>query len=132
MEKSEGNLLIKLRCILMTGKAAFLLLAVALQKSSPKSKTKDHQEVLCKRLHSGRKGKLASCYVKVEFFSDVLESLRQISKVFAKLVLKGPINSMLRFLSETSTWLCWNGSFVGHDHVRVTNLVFTIHRIHKW
>ena len=55
----------------------------------------------------GRKS--ASCYAKVECSRGVLESLRHLinriekSKIFAKLVLEGQINSALRFLSETST-----------------------------
>lgn len=59
-------------------KAAFVLLAVALQKPSPKSKTKDHQDFLSKRLALWKEGKSASCYAKVECFRGVLESLRHL------------------------------------------------------
>ena len=59
-------------------KAAFVLLAVALQKPSPKSKTKDNQEFLSKRLVLWKEGKSASCYAKVECSRGVLESLRHL------------------------------------------------------
>ena len=40
-------------------KAAFVLLAVALQKPSPKSKTKDHQKLLSKRLALWKEGEIS-------------------------------------------------------------------------
>ena len=55
--------------------AAFVLLAVALQKPSAKSKRKDHQEALSKRLAPWKTGEIG----------------------------KLQINSALRFFSETST-----------------------------
>ena len=39
-------------------KAAFVLLDVALQRPSPKSKAKDHQEALCKRLALWKAGEI--------------------------------------------------------------------------
>jgi len=60
-------------------------------------------------LHSGRQVKLVNYYAKVEFSRDELEKHTlthdspEKSKVLAKLVLEGQINSALRFLSETST-----------------------------
>ena len=59
-------------------KAAFVLLAVALQKPSPKSKTKDHQDFLSKRLALWKEGEISKCYAKVECSRGVLESLRHL------------------------------------------------------
>ena len=39
-------------------KAAFVLLAVGLQKPSPKSKAKEHQELLSKRLAQWKDGEI--------------------------------------------------------------------------
>lgn len=89
-------------------KAAFVLLAVALQKPSPKSKTKDHQEVLSKRLTLWKEGEISKLVREGRILQGRIGKLRtsdppEKSKVFAKLVLEGQINSALRFLSETST-----------------------------
>ena len=61
-------------------KATFVLLALVHQKPSQKSKAKDHQECLAKRL--------------------VLWILRIKQKIFAKLVMEGQINSALRYLTD--------------------------------
>ena len=89
-------------------KAAFVLLAVALQKPSPKSKTKDHQEVLSKRLTLWKEGEISKLVGEGRILQRRIGKLRtsdppEKSKVFAKLVLEGQINSALSFLSETST-----------------------------
>ena len=89
-------------------KTAFILLAVALQKPSPKPKTKDHQEVLSKRLTLWMEGEISKLVREGRILQGRVGKLRtsdppEKSKVFAKLVLEGEINSALRFLSETST-----------------------------
>ena len=84
-------------------KATFVLLAVALQKSSPKSKTKDHQEFLFKRLVLWKEGEISKLLHKGRMLQLKTFDQLEKSKIFAKLVLEGQINSALRFLSETST-----------------------------
>ena len=75
-------------------KAAFVLLAVALQKPSPKSKTKDHQEVLSKRLTLWKEGDISKLVREGRILQRRIGKLRtsdppEKSKVFAKLVLEG-------------------------------------------
>ena len=78
-------------------KAAFFWLQpYKSQPRDPKQKTIINSYLSAFR--SVKKGKLAICYVKVEFVRDVLESLK-----LAKLALEEQIDSALRFLSETST-----------------------------
>ena len=89
-------------------KAAFVLLAVALQKPSPKSKTKDHQEFLSKRLALWKEGEISKLLHEGRMLQGRIGKLKTFyqpekSKIFGKLVLEGQINSALRFLSETST-----------------------------
>ena len=89
-------------------KAAFVLLAVALQKPSPKSKTKDHQDFLSKRLALWKEGEISKLLREGRMLQGRIGKLKTFdqpekSKIFAKLVLEGQINSALRFLSETST-----------------------------
>ena len=89
-------------------KAAFVFLAVALQKPSPKSKAKDHQEVLSKRLVLWKEGEIGKLIREGRIIQGRIGKLKSSgppdkSKVFAKLVLEGQINSALRFLSETSS-----------------------------
>ena len=89
-------------------KAAFVLLAVALQKPGPKSKTKDHQEALSKRLMLWKQGEISKLLREGRILQGRIGKLKtsdppEKSKVFAKLVLEGQINSALGFLSETST-----------------------------
>ncbi|XP_073231425.1 uncharacterized protein [Porites lutea] len=89
-------------------KAAFVLLAVGLQKPSPKSKAKDHQDVLSKRLILWRQGEINKLLREGRIIQGRIGKLKASeppdrSKVFAKLVLEGQINSALRFLSETTS-----------------------------
>ena len=89
-------------------KAAFVLLAVALQKPGPKSKTKDHQEALSKRLMLWKQGEINKLLREGRILQGRIGKRKtsdppEKSKVFANLVLEGQINSALRFLSETST-----------------------------
>ena len=91
-------------------KAAFVLLAVGLQKPSPKSKAKDHQDVLSKRLIIWRQGEINKLLRETRITHDQgrigklkASELPDRSKVFAKLVLEGQINSALRFLTETTS-----------------------------
>ena len=89
-------------------KEAFVLLAIALQKPSPKSKTKDHQNFLSKRLALWKEGEISKLLREGRMLQGRIGKLKAFdqpekSKIFAKLVLEGQINSALRFLSETST-----------------------------
>ena len=86
-------------------KAAFVLLAVGLQKPSPKSKAKDQQDVLFKRLILWRQGEINKLLREGRIIQGRIGKLKASeppdrSKVFAKLVLEGQINRALRFLSE--------------------------------
>ena len=85
-----------------------MLIAVSLQKPSPKSKTKDHQDVLSNRLAIWKEGKIDKLLREGRIIQGRIEKLKRSdppdrSKVFAKLVLEGQINSALRFLSESSS-----------------------------
>ena len=79
-------------------KAAFVLLAVGLQKPSPKSNVKDHQDVLSKRLILWRQGEINKLSregrITVQCRIGKLKASEppDRSKVFAKLVLEGQIN----------------------------------------
>ena len=94
-------------------KAAFVLLAVGLQKPSPKSKAKEHQELLSKRLVQWKDGEINKLLREGRIIQSRIGKLRSTdqpdkSKVFTKLVLEGQINSALRFLSEsTSGGVLW-------------------------
>ena len=81
-------------------KAALVLIAVSLQKPSPKSKTKDHQDALSNRLALWKEGKIDKLLREGRIIQGCTPDR---SKVFAKLVLEGQINSALRFLSESSS-----------------------------
>ena len=92
----------------MSLKATFVLLAVTLQKPSPKSKAKDHLEALSKCLTLWKEGEITKLLREGRILQGSIGNLKtsdppEKSKVFAKLVLEGQINSALRFLSETST-----------------------------
>jgi len=82
-------------------KAAFVLLALALQKT--KSKTRDHQEVLSKRLTLWKVGEISKFREGriIQGRIGKLETSNQSekSKAFAELVLEGQINLASRFLS---------------------------------
>ena len=89
-------------------KAAFVLLAVGLQKPSPKSKAKDQQDVLFKRLILWRQGEINKLLREGRIIQGRIRKLKASkppdrSKVFAKLVLEGQINRALRFLSEKTS-----------------------------
>ena len=85
-----------------------MLLAVGLQKPSPKSKAKEHQELLSKRLAQWKDGEINKLLREGRIIQSRIGKLRSTdppdkSKVFTKLVLEGQINSALRFLSESSS-----------------------------
>ena len=85
-----------------------MLLAVGLQKPSPKSKAKEHQELLSKRLVQWKDGEINKLLREGRIIQSRIGKLRSTdppdkSKVFTKLVLEGQINSALRFLSESTS-----------------------------
>ena len=86
-------------------KAAIVLLAVGLQKPYQKSKAKEHQECLEKRLKLWRNGKI-DCLLREGRMIQrrIQKSCRNDppnkAKVFAKLVMEGQISSALRYISE--------------------------------
>ena len=89
-------------------KAAFVLLAVGLQKSGPKSKAKDHQDALAKRLILWREGEISKLLRECRIIQRRIGKLKisvspDKTKVFEKLVLEGQINAALRFVSESSS-----------------------------
>ena len=89
-------------------KAAFVLLAAGLQKPSPNSKAKEHQELLSKRLIQWKDGEINKLLCEGRIIQSRIGKLRSTDppdklKVFTKLVLEGQINSALRFLSESTS-----------------------------
>ena len=89
-------------------KAAFVLLAVGLQKPAPKSKAKDHQDALVKRLVLRREGEISKLLRECRIIQGRIGKLKgsappDKAKVFAKLVLEGQINAAVRFVSESSS-----------------------------
>ena len=84
-------------------KAAFVLLSVGLQKPSPKSKAKDYQDVVSKRLILCRQGEINKLLREGRIGKLKASEPPDRSKVFAKLVLEGQINSALRFPRETTS-----------------------------
>lgn len=89
-------------------KAAFVLLAVGLQKPGPKSKAKDHADALSKRLVLWKEGEIHNLLregriIQGRIGKSKMSDPPDKSKVFAKLVLEGQINAALRFVSETSS-----------------------------
>ena len=89
-------------------KAAFVLLAVGLQIPGPKSKAKDHQDALAKRLILWREGEISKLLRECRIIQRRIGKLKgsaspDKTKVFAKLVLEGQINAALRFVSESSS-----------------------------
>ena len=86
----------------------FFFLFISLQKPSPKSKTRDHQNVLSNRLALWKEGKIDKLLREGRIIQGRIGKLKRVgppdrSKVFAKLVLEGQINLALRFLSESSS-----------------------------
>ena len=85
--------------------AAIVLLPVGLQKPGQKSKAKEHQECIEKRLKFWRNGKTDCLLRKGRMIQRrIQKSCRNYppnkAKIFAKLVMEGQINSALRYLSE--------------------------------
>lgn len=85
-----------------------MLLAVGLQKPGPKSKAKEHQELLSKRLVQWKCGEINKLLREGGIIQSRIGKLRSTdppdrSKVFTKLVLEDQINSALRFLSESTS-----------------------------
>ena len=89
-------------------KAAIVLLAACLQKPSIKSKAKDHQNILAKRLALWKDGEIAKLIREGKIIQSRIRKRNQFtspqdkSKVFAKLVMEGQINSALCFLNEST------------------------------
>ena len=88
-------------------KAAIVLLAVALQKPSQKSKAKQHQQCLEKRMELWKNGEIECLVREGKAIQRRLQKSKQHdppnkAKIFAKLIMEGQINSALRFLSENS------------------------------
>ena len=89
-------------------KVFIVLLALGLQKPSQRSKAKDHQECLEKRLALWKKGKIEDQLREGRAIQKRLVKLHQSknaslnkAKVFAKLVMEGKINSSLRYLTDS-------------------------------
>ena len=85
-------------------KAAFVLLALGLQKPSQKSKAKDHQECLARRLRMWNEGEIESLVREGRMIQKRLKSPRKRdppnkAKIFSNLVMAGQVNSALRYLS---------------------------------
>ena len=76
-------------------KAAFVLLALVLQKPSQKSKARDHQKCLAKRLELWKDGKIAELLREGRSVQKRLvrshqkKNIFHIKKIFAKLVMEG-------------------------------------------
>ena len=88
-------------------KAAFVLLAVGLQKTSKKSKAKDHQECLARRLvlYMWKEGEIDTLLRDGRLIQRHLDRSRKAdppnkAKIFAKLVMEGQIHSALSYQSE--------------------------------
>ena len=87
-------------------KAAIVLLATCLQKPSQKSKAKEHQEFLAKRLTLWKEGEIDTLVRECRMIQKRLISSRRSgnppnkAKVFANLVMQGHINLALRYLSD--------------------------------
>ena len=86
-------------------KAAIVLLAAALQKPGQRSKAKEHQECLEKRLTLWRNGGIESLSRERRMIQRRLSKSSKNNppnkaRIFAKLVMEGQMNSALRYLSE--------------------------------
>ena len=86
-------------------KAAIVLLAVGLQKPSQKSKAKEHQECLAKRLALWKEGEIDVLVREGPIIQRRLTNSRRAdppnkASVFANLVMTGKINSALRYVSD--------------------------------
>ena len=81
--------------------AAIVLLAVGLQKPSQKSKAKDHQECLSRRLVLWKEGEVDKLLREERIIQKRLSNSRRVDplnagRVSANLVMSGQINSALR------------------------------------
>ena len=90
-------------------KAAFVLLAVGLQKPSKKSTAKDHQECLARRLVLWKEGEIDTLLRNGRLIQRHLDRSRKAdppnkAKIFAKLVMEGQIHAALSYLSEEDYW----------------------------
>ena len=86
-------------------KTAFALLAVGLQNPGKKSKAKDHQECLARRLVLWEEGEIDTLLRDRRLIQRHLDRSRKAdppnkAKIFAKLVMEGQIDSDLSYLSE--------------------------------
>ena len=87
-------------------KVAIVLLALCLQKPGPKSKLKDHQDCLAKRLALWKKGEVDTILREGRMIQRRLGNSRRATdppnraKIFANLVMTGQVNSALRYLSD--------------------------------
>ena len=87
-------------------KVAIVLLALCLQKPGPKSKSKDHQDCLAKRLVLWKKGEVDTILREGCMIQRRLRNSRKATdppnraKIFANLVMTGQVNSALRYLSD--------------------------------
>ena len=87
-------------------KVAIVILALCLQKPGPKSKSKDHQDCLAKRLVLWKKGAVDSILHEGRLIQRRLGNSRRATeppnrpKIYANLVMTGQVNSVLRYLSD--------------------------------
>ena len=89
-------------------KAAFVLMAVCLQKPSQKSKTKDHKDCLTRRLELWKNGDIDQLVREGRMIQQRIGKSRKTkppnkAKIFAKLVMEGQINAALRHLSDNDS-----------------------------
>ena len=89
-------------------KAAFVLVAVCLQKQSQKSKTKDHKECLTRRVALWKNGDIDQLIREGRMIQQRIGRSRKIeppnkAKIFAKLVMEGKINAALGYLSDNDS-----------------------------
>ena len=100
MWNNDGNL--KDICL----KAAMVMPALILQKPTFKSKSKEHSACLSRRMKLWLEGDFDSLMKESRTIQNVLSikykkyTLPQISKTFAKLMLKGKVNAALRLLDQ--------------------------------
>ena len=87
-------------------KVAIVLLALCLQKPGHKSKSKDDQDCLAKRLVSWKKGEVDTLLREGRMIQRSLRNSRRATdppnkaEIFANLVMTGQINYALRYLSD--------------------------------
>ena len=86
-------------------KAVIVLLAVGLQKPSQKSKAKNHQECLAKRLVLWKEREIDKLLRQGRMIQKRLSNFRRFgppnaARIFANFVMSGKTNSALLYLSE--------------------------------